>query len=272
MLIVMNILFSNLDAVWYLFSKMRTIEMLKLLSLSKFHLSLAKKFDDEFSWSYFLTRDFSDDSGKLKDVVPSSIHTEYSSKDRYKKAFSLSIFNEFLIKIQCLPHTFESSLENKLFYIMERDLEFLSKKIDCFPNLKQISIYNNLLTCLPTEFANLTRLTVLKLDYNYIRNFPKEITNLINLKSLSMTYNDLDSIPKGIGNLIKLNYLNLNHNSIKTIPKEISKLTNLRKLHLEDNFITVKNIPKEAKQLTLHTLCITKNRSHLDLLLGAFGM
>lgn len=260
---------------------MRAHEMINLSSISKFHLGVVKKFDNEISWKCFLNKDFSDNSNKFKGVVPSSLYKEYSFKDRYKKAYSLSAFCKFLIENPCSPCqsitaqkllTFDSSLKIVRFHVNGREIEFLSKEIDCLVNLKEFYAYNNFITCLPKEIENLTHLVTLNLDYNLIRNFPKEITSLVKLEFLSMSHNDLDSIPKDIGNLINLYELHLDNNSIKVIPKEIGKLKNLRHLYLNDNFITVNKIPKKVKKLTLQTLCLGKNRSNVDVLLKAFNM
>ena len=100
---------------------------------------------------------------------------------------------------------------------------------------------NQLNGVLPSELANLTALTRLRLGNNELKEaIPGEITNLTQLVELALYRNQLTgSIPSGIGRLTELTYLSLARNNLSgEIPAEIGNLTGLRQLWLNHNDFT----------------------------------
>jgi Leucine-rich repeat (LRR) protein len=106
----------------------------------------------------------------------------------------------------------------KELYI-ERKISFNYIHIDNIPfqignliNLKQLYLYQNILTSIPVELCNLTNLKVLVLSNNKLTYIPSELGNLKKLKHLNLHTNKLNSIPVQIGSLHKLKQLDLCNN------------------------------------------------------------
>ena len=115
---------------------------------------------------------------------------------------------------------------------------------------------------IPPEITNMTSLTSLSLNKNYITEIPKEISKLVNLRALQLSYNKINVIPSEIGNLSNLQFLYIDHNQIIKIPSEIGNLNNLIILELKYNYIT--EIPStignlyNLKELNLSNNQLTK--------------
>eukprot|EP00833_Pecoramyces_ruminatium_P011391 jgi/Orpsp1_1/1185423/evm.model.c7180000093683.1 len=114
--------------------------------------------------------------------------------------------------------------------------------------LKELNMYNNDITTIPSSVGDVSELEIINLSYNNIKEIPKEISNLKNLSELYLNLNEITSIPISIGELSKLKILDLNSNKIDTIPSEIGKLSELENLDLRYN--KIQKIPDELFKLT----------------------
>ena len=94
---------------------------------------------------------------------------------------------------------------------------------------------------IPAELGNLTSLTRLHLDHNFLSGpIPPELGRLPNLTSLNLESNDLSGpIPTELGGLPNLTSLDLGFNNLTgPIPAELGNLYNLRSLNLQNNSLT----------------------------------
>lgn len=99
-----------------------------------------------------------------------------------------------------------------------------------------LSLYDNRLTgTLPPEFSNLTGLTGLSLDSNFLTGLPGEIGDLTALTFLSMGNNQLTSLPSEIGNLTRTTSVWLANNLLTSLPNSIGNMNNLQTLALSHN-------------------------------------
>ena len=114
-------------------------------------------------------------------------------------------------------------------------------------DIKELYLYNNQLTQLPTEIGNLTQLTELDLSNNQLTQLPREIGNLTQLTWLNLSDNQLTQLPRVIGNLTQLTRLYLYNNELTQLPSEIGNLTQLTRLYLSGNQLT--QLPSEIGNL-----------------------
>ena len=104
-----------------------------------------------------------------------------------------------------------------------------------FKNLKNLDFSKAYISFLPKEISKLTKLSILNLTGNKIKQFQDEICNIISLKELILSGNSIKSLPKQLGNLINLEILDLEYNELKFIPDSISCLTKLKSITLNNN-------------------------------------
>ena len=102
-------------------------------------------------------------------------------------------------------------------------------------DIKELDLYNNQLTQLPSEIGQLTQLTELYLSSNKLTQLPSEIGQLTQLTYLSLSDNQLTQLPTEIGQLTRLNYLYLCNNQLTQLPSEIGNLAQLTTLDLQGN-------------------------------------
>ncbi|CAG9865283.1 unnamed protein product [Phyllotreta striolata] len=110
------------------------------------------------------------------------------------------------------------------------------------------------------KVIRLTRLRLLDLSHNGIKNVPKELNRLPNLGTLNLSHNLL-GLGDNSSNWLCENFtntlhtLNLSNNELKSLPRAISKLRHLHTLDLSRNSLT--SLPsgiaslKELKKLSL---------------------
>jgi Leucine-rich repeat (LRR) protein len=113
--------------------------------------------------------------------------------------------------------------------------------------------YDTGLTTIPSDFYELTSLTVLSLRGNKITAIEPNISRLTNLRCLDLSENELSGqLQPTIGALTTLEVLFLNDNRLTAIPPSIGLLTNLWTLKLRDN-ANLRALPDEFGQLTQFT-------------------
>jgi leucine-rich repeat protein SHOC2 len=96
----------------------------------------------------------------------------------------------------------------------------------------------------------LTKLVILDLSENDLKEIPPEISQLKELNYLDITGNNIKELPEEIGSLNKLSYLSagsLEAVRLEKLPTEIGQLTNLKKLDLR--FCSLNKLPKELGNL-----------------------
>jgi len=121
-------------------------------------------------------------------------------------------------------------------------------------------LYGNNLTSLPNGLRSLTKLEVLTVSQNGLREFPPSIAmGLINLRELWLTHNKLKFIPTEIRFMSKLEQLWLQDNRLYVLPWELGNLTTLKVLTLTGNKID--EIPQHIKDLRIYK---EENREELE--------
>ncbi|GLJ53479.1 hypothetical protein SUGI_1140820 [Cryptomeria japonica] len=104
---------------------------------------------------------------------------------------------------------------------------------------------------LPEELANLTHLTNLNLNQNYLNGpIPAFLGNLINMQYLTFGINNFSGpVPKELGNLQNLIVLSFSSNNLNgTLPPELGNLTKLEQLYIDSAGVTGE-IPSTFKNL-----------------------
>lgn len=107
--------------------------------------------------------------------------------------------------------------------------------IGVFKNLTRLEVNNNPISSLPSDFTQLTSLSVLSLQNCTLGSFPQELTTMNSLTELNLVNNGISSLPDAIENLASLRALYLRNNNLKTLPNTMRTLTSLQTLHLDNN-------------------------------------
>ncbi|KAG6911442.1 hypothetical protein DXG01_014516 [Tephrocybe rancida] len=101
--------------------------------------------------------------------------------------------------------------------------------------LKRITLGNNRLTMLPTEFALLSQLRYLNLKRNSFSVFPDVLTLLPSLDTLDISHNRIKKLPFQAGHLLRLRVFSLSRNKITRLPSYLSQFSDLEVLQVERN-------------------------------------
>lgn len=92
----------------------------------------------------------------------------------------------------------------------------------------------NRIILLPPEIRNLTKLKILDIQYNLLRELPREIGYLKNLEILNLRGNLLIQLPDQLGYCSKLEKLDLSSNFyLRTLPESFAGLDSLTYLRVE---------------------------------------
>lgn len=136
-----------------------------------------------------------------------------------------------------LPNEFGNFTELELLYIenLKKFPNFISK----LKRLKALGLHSydksfcsSKELVLPKEFANLSNLEILSLDYYYLKRFPKVILKF-KLLALSLRSCGLSSIPRGFEVLAKhIKVVFLDGNPLKNVPTALYKCLKIKHLHL----------------------------------------
>jgi len=159
---------------------------------------------------------------------------------------------------------------------------FNNVKVEYLSNINELTILLNglynykrtafiqPLSVIPEFLFELTNLSKLTIEYNYIRTIPNELFNLINLEYLNLTGNRLDEIGEDIYKLTKLKtlILHIRHSKLESLPLTFSKLQSVEYLQLKMYNLSI--IPKEIFSLVnLKTLNMSCN--DIDLIPDEIG-
>lgn len=126
---------------------------------------------------------------------------------------------------------------------MPDDIQYLQ-------GLRQLVLFGNKITVLPTSLRKLWHLEVLTLSQNSLSDFPVELaTDLTCLRELWLGHNMLRGIPRDIHKLVALEQLWLQDNHLEAIPQELGMLTNLKVLTLTGN--RIRELPRAVKNLRI---------------------
>ncbi|KAF5387103.1 hypothetical protein D9615_001618 [Tricholomella constricta] len=101
--------------------------------------------------------------------------------------------------------------------------------------VKRITLGNNRLTTLPTEFALLSRLRYLNLKHNSFSVFPDVLTLMPSLDTLDISRNKIKRLPFRAGQLIHLRVFCISRNKITRLPPYLSQFHNLEVFQVERN-------------------------------------
>lgn len=141
-----------------------------------------------------------------------------------------------------------------------------------FNNLSNTLNYLEMINCnlndvseLTSVVSNFTKLTTLRISYNFNNNnvvdfaLPNSLTNLTNLETLiigNSKINDINIIASPL--LIKLRYLVFQSNNLTYFPPDLSNQVNLKFISLDDNDLTG-SVPNYFGNLNLSGLWLNYN-------------
>ncbi len=158
-----------------------------------------------------------------------------------------------LMEEKCMGHCFSQ----KTAFLVPEDVfcaDFSSSVIfelpsglDSLQNLVKLNMYNNKLTALHDDVAELKYLVELDLSSNKLKEVHDGVSELKFLHHLNLNKNEISVLPEKFGELENLTELYLRNNYIKEMPKSISRLKKLEKLDLALNELT--DLPIEIANL-----------------------
>jgi Leucine-rich repeat (LRR) protein len=116
-------------------------------------------------------------------------------------------------------------------------------------DLETLVLADNDLTQISAAIGGLTRLRMLDLGHNQLRELPAALGDLVNLSDfLYLHDNELSSLPESLRGLKRLRYLNISENEFRELPFAICDLTGLIELRASDNRLT--SIPDQIGSMT----------------------
>ena len=123
----------------------------------------------------------------------------------------------------------------RCLHIDVNNISIIPVEIGELVNLEKLTCTNNKISCLPSSFQKLQKLTSLHLANNSFEHFPIIVCSLINLKFLDFSNNEITAIPDQISDLKYLEVFLLFHNLLEAIPDTLCTITKLKTLWLGDN-------------------------------------
>lgn len=158
-----------------------------------------------------------------------------------------TVVNYNNINLDEFPDSIFAYRNVKKLKLRRNRLKSIPDRIHNLHDLDSLYLNSNQLTEI-NGVLNLTKLTVLHLGYNLLKDLPDDIGMLVNLEELSINNNYLKTLPESIGNLTNLKILNLKGNSIEYLPDSFGNLQSLTCLYLHSNKIT--NLPESFGRLS----------------------
>uniref|UniRef100_A0A674CJV6 Leucine rich repeat containing 28 n=1 Tax=Salmo trutta TaxID=8032 RepID=A0A674CJV6_SALTR len=136
------------------------------------------------------------------------------------------------------------------------------------PNLIELYLHSNNITCVPEAIGNLSRLQSLDLSDNALHVICPEIGRLRSLRHLRLANNQLKYLPPEIGALCDLETLDVSRNVLVCLPERLHQCLSLQCLTADRNNLT--SFPRQLCQLhSLNELSMAANQlSSLPLDLG----
>ncbi|XP_022231694.2 leucine-rich repeat-containing protein 40 [Drosophila obscura] len=125
-------------------------------------------------------------------------------------------------------------LEDNWLSDVPKDLDMLSEL------LTQLDLSKNQISCIPTNISQFSRLALLKVPCNLLRDLPMEFGGLQLLCELDISFNRFERLPRCIADLQSLETLLAHDNHIKDLDASehgLGALKNLRVLDLSNNDI-----------------------------------
>eukprot|EP00124_Ichthyophonus_hoferi_P000312 Ihof_evm8s11 gene=Ihof_evmTU8s11 len=139
----------------------------------------------------------------------------------------------------------------------------LPDKFCQFVNLRNLSLSNCTLVCLPDGIGDLVKLETLALNNNRLKALPPSFSKLINLKKLDLSDNEFAVFPVEICCLIKLDVLALSKNKLKDLSEDIVNLKAVTHIDLNNNQLTLIH-PAVADLTRLKVLKVQNNKITLS--------
>jgi Leucine-rich repeat (LRR) protein len=155
-------------------------------------------------------------------------------------------------------------------------------------NLQTLNIHNNLLTSLPSDIGNLTKLNpVLNLSNNRLTSLPESIGDLTQITSLDISMNNTQSyaswdyrlncapygtlalLPDTIVNLVNLTSFSAYCSGLELLPTDFGNLNQITKLELYSNQLT--SLPESFGNLLLLSWSLDLAYNKLTSLPESFG-
>jgi hypothetical protein len=213
-------------------------------------------------------KDWAYENNISEDIIPeedqqiASIEKFFDS-ERIDKISSLKDLSKAVISVASLPKEIKYLKNLKALSIATektpkeigelKELKFLHLSTKSIPeeivklkNLQYLSlVYRG--TEFPNSIFKLTKLEILDLRWNGLRELPEEISELKNLKVIKLSRNNLTELPVGFSKLQNLIELDLSRNNFKMFPTSLEELNHLKVLHLNNNEIS--KIPQSISKL-----------------------
>jgi small GTP-binding protein len=104
--------------------------------------------------------------------------------------------------------------------------------------VRWLNLREQLITALPPEIGQLTKIEILRLDNNHLTALPSEIIQLTKLTQLDLSGNQFTALPPELFQMRNLTTLDLSRNKLTALPPEICQLANLGYLELDGNPLT----------------------------------
>lgn len=207
-------------------------------------------------------------NGDLIDLIVSYFVIEFFHKDKIEKFLWINeIYNkvekDFIRISKIKPDSFGYTIEKGHITglgLYNCNLTFIPKIINYLSKLKILSITHNQIKEIPDKIGIDCQLDELYLNYNKIEAInrnekppPLKITNLENyksLKKLEMHKSGIEELPETIGELKNLKHLVMSENpELKKLPSSLCKLFNLEILNLRS--CSISTIPDQIDNLQL---------------------
>ena len=204
------------------------------------------QFNEDISFDSYFWLDYID--GRIIAKIP---EITYMSFDRPSNSL------EYLL--DCINQLINLETQN----IQSFQLKTISPSIEELSNLKELTLGSSKLE-FPDTIGNLSNLTRLELNNNYLLSIPKTIGNLSNLTRLELNHNHIKCLPDSIGNLFNLDYLELSKIELKSLPDSICQLKNLQKIELIFNQLS--ELPSSIENLTNITYLFLNHNKFTSLL------